>query len=242
MDVIIVSKTQMSNACCIGGVLANGRFVRLLNEQGYNQDVDTVMKIGDVYTIIFQEKRDKKPPHVEDILVSQMHHKSTFSSINKMVEHLKEVLKVKIWRGSTEIVFNGKIQWTSSGSGFISESGGIPANSVGFWIPDKDLSRNDYEGKVRFSYPPIQKSITIEGLGEVSGKKLWRNIAFVGFQSPADVIPAGTLVRLSLARWWSPDEGEKRCFLQLSGWYGIPESKKGSKNQNKNEDIDDLPF
>lgn len=33
-------------------------------------------------------------------------------------------------------------------------------------------------------------------------------------------MPKGTLVRLSLARWWSPNQGrDKRCYLQLSGFY-----------------------
>jgi len=33
-------------------------------------------------------------------------------------------------------------------------------------------------------------------------------------------IPADTLLRVSLARWWD-NEGrhEERCYLQLSGWY-----------------------
>ena len=35
MDVIIVSKTRMSTSACVGAVTGNGRFVRLLNEDGY---------------------------------------------------------------------------------------------------------------------------------------------------------------------------------------------------------------
>lgn len=209
MDVIIVSKTKMSSAACVGGVLVNGRFVRLLNENGYNQDENTSLNIGDVWIIEFQEKAEKRPPHIEDILVTSMSFKSSFSSISKMVEYLKEKLNVKIWNGSTETLFDGKIQWTSGGSGYISETGEIPDNSVGFWIPDQDLPRKDYNDKVRYSYP-IRR----------------RNISYVGFQNPIDKIPAHTLVRVSLARWWSPNEDEERCYLQLSGWYDLPEPDK----------------
>ena len=85
MDVIIVSKTHMSSAACVGGVLANGRFVRLLDSDGYNQDSDTDLEVGDVYTITFSERTEKTPPHVEDILVHTMEHKFSFSSIEKMV-------------------------------------------------------------------------------------------------------------------------------------------------------------
>jgi len=221
MDVIIVSKTHMSSAACVGGVLANGRFVRLLDSNGYNQDSDTEFEVGDVYTITFSERTEKRPPHTEDILLNSMEHKFSFSTIEKMIEYLTDKLKVKIWRGSTEILFDGKLQWTSGGSGYISETGEIPENSVGFWIPDRNLTRKDYNEKVRYSYP-IR----------------WRNISFVGFQNPVNTIPAGTLVRVSLARWWSPNEDEERCYLQLSGWYGLPESDE----ENNSFEDDDLPW
>ena len=44
----------------------------------------------------------------------------------------------------------------------------------------------------------------------------------MGFQEPVGTIPAGALVRLSLAHWWRPagdDDGEYRCYVQLSGWF-----------------------
>lgn len=223
MDVIIVSKTHMTKAACVGGVLANGKFVRLLNSDGYNQDSDTDIEVGEVYTISFSEREDKTPPHIEDILVHSMTYKFTFESIDKMVEYLTSKLKVKIWKGSSDVLFDGNLQWTSGGSGYISESGGVPNNSVGFWIPDKDLKRNDFNEKVRYSYP-IR----------------WRNISYVGFQNPVDKIPAGTLVRVSLARWWSPNEDEERCYLQLSGWYGLPESS--NSKEIVDDDDDDLPW
>lgn len=68
MDVIIVSKTQMSNAVCVGGLLENGRSVRLLTRNGHNQDTDTQINIGHIYSITFSERHDKRPPHIEDIL------------------------------------------------------------------------------------------------------------------------------------------------------------------------------
>jgi hypothetical protein len=222
MDVIIVSKTHMSNAACIGGVLADGRFVRLLNSGGYNHDSDTDIEVGEVYTIIYSERIDKRPPHIEDILVNSWTYKFTFENIAKMVEYLKESLKVKVWKGSSDVLFDGNLQWTNGGSGYISESGGIPNSSVGFWIPDKDITRKDFNEKVRYSYP-IR----------------WRNISYVGFQKPEDSIPAETLVRVSLARWWSPNNDEERCYLQLSGWYDLPESKPSKVVEVED---DDLPF
>ena len=61
-----------------------------------------------------------------------------------------------------------------------------------------------------------------ESIGEMNGYPL-RGLKYVGEESPIKVIPAGTLVRLSLARWWRPEDSEpnfeERCYLQLSGWY-----------------------
>ena len=45
---------------------------------------------------------------------------------------------------------------------------------------------------------------------------------YVGFADPIERIPKGALVRVSLARWWRPDDApdmEERCYLQLSGWF-----------------------
>lgn len=221
MDVIIVSKTHMANHACVGGVLADGKFVRLLNSDGYNQDSDTDMEIGKVYSITYTQRRNTIPPHVEDILVNSITFKFTFESISKMVDYLKNKLNIKIWRGDPNNLFDGKLQWTSGGSGYISKNN-IPANSVGFWMPDRNLNRNDYNEKVRFNYP-------------ISG----RNISYVGYQSPVNIIPSGTLVRVSLARWWSPNDEEEKCYLQLSGWYGLPEATTTPKRSIPE---DDLPF
>ncbi|HEY4386150.1 MAG TPA: hypothetical protein VGN34_16965 [Ktedonobacteraceae bacterium] len=45
-------------------------------------------------------------------------------------------------------------------------------------------------------------------------------IAYVGGADVVPEIPADALIRVSLARWWKLYEKEERkCYLQLSGWY-----------------------
>lgn len=211
MDVIIVSKTRMAHASCVGGIFDNGRFVRLLDSNGYNQNIDTKLNIGDVYTISFNNPVGRKAPHNEDILVTSMKLKSSFST-SAMVKYLIEKIKIKIWRGSMDILFDGKLDWTDNGSGYISENGTIPANSVGFWIPDKDLRKSIFREKVRYNYPK---------------PGFWRSLPYVGFEEPIETISTGILVRVSLARWWdTKGTTEKRCSLQLSGWYDF---NKGSQ-------------
>ena len=78
--------------------------------------------------------------------------------------------------------------------------------STGFWIPDRDLMlRADAK---HYDYPD----------GCVA-----RGLSYVGEPKPLPLLPAGTLIRVSLARWWKPDDAEpgfeERCYLQLSGWF-----------------------
>ena len=205
MDVIIVSKTHMNDSACVGAITGSGRFVRLLKTNGFNQDVDTKLEVGDVYTIKYTERPNKKAPHVEDILVSEMNFKSSFESIEKMVDYLKGRLNIKIWEGAPDVLFDGKLNWTERGSGFINEENGLPENSVGFWCPDRDLNMRIFYEKVRYNYPNING---------------WRSFPYVGCEEPVETIGAGSLVRVSLARWWdTKGKTEDRCSLQISGWY-----------------------
>jgi len=191
----------MKSAACVGGILEDGRSVRILKANATSLPTDTKVSVGDIYEIVFDARPNAIPPHVEDILVSKA----------KLVEQVGITVEVienwggRVCNGGTDILFQGNLSWTDSGSGFISRANGLPENSVGFWIPDKNLTRNDFHSKVKFRYP----------------HQNWRSLPFVGFQDPIDTIPARTLVRVSLARWWSPkDENiEDRCYLQLSGWY-----------------------
>lgn len=80
-------------------------------------------------------------------------------------------MKDKICIGRPDNLFEGKLQWTDRGSGYININGGLPKNSVEFWIPDKNLCREIYENRVRYHYPII-----------------WRSIKFIGFQDPIKTI------------------------------------------------------
>ncbi len=220
MDVIIVSKTHMSSGVCIGAVSGSGQFLRLLNESGYPHNSEVPINVGDVLTVSVANKSHLRAPHVEDVKLLWSKRKFTVDNQQKISHYLKEKIRVKIWQGGTDVLFDRKLQWTPSGSGYICEEKGLPEHSVGFWQTDRDLKRNDFKSKVRYAYP---------GFGR-------RNITFVGFQDPVRIIPAGTLLRVSLARWWSPDdETEERCYLQLSGWYA-------DLSDNKVDEDDDLPF
>jgi hypothetical protein len=217
--VLILSKTQMNhNQVCVGGLTLKGRYVRLLDSNGNNQPEDTDLEPKQAWEIEFTEKSNNIAPHVEDILIQCRKRNGTLKD-RITIKDFIEKRNIPIWRGHPDNLFDSLIQWTSSGSGYIDNDGGVPTHSVGFWISDKDLRRKDYNG-IRYQYP-----LTSSG---------WRSIKFKGLENPVDIIPSGTLIRVSLARWHSFDDDEQpKCWLQLSGWYDLGVHS---------DEEDDLPF
>jgi len=216
--VLILSKTQMNDGqVCVGGLTLNGRYVRLLDEQGNNQPENTDLAPKQVWEIEFDERPYNTPPHVEDIIVYDRTRKGSLKN-EITIKDFVEKRNIPIWRGHPDELFDKLIRWTPSGSGYIDREGGIPPHSVGFWISDRDLKRKDFKG-IRYQYPT--------NVG-------WRSLKFKGLDNPVDTIPAGTLIRVSLARWKAFDADEQpKCWLQLSGWYDLGKHS---------DELDDLPF
>lgn len=207
MEVLIVSKTHMSIAACVGGlVLSNNRYIRLLNHGNYNQPNDTDFEVGDIYNLTFTDRANLHPPHIEDVIISA---KTFVQRVDNMPNFLAQ-RNVIDWNGHIDNLFGELLSFTNSGTGYIPFNGQMPNKSVGFWIADKDLIRVSFENKVRFRYP--------------NGAN-FRNISYVGFQETIATIPAGTILRLSLSRIFPPENSEihapRGYYLQLSGWYQI---------------------
>lgn len=196
----------MTSAACVGALTDTGKNIRLLVEGGYNQPVDTKFEVRQVWEIEFDERVDKNTPHIEDVIIKSIKFKGTLKDELTVLQMVQR-FDVPIWRGSPDVLFDGLLQWTYNGSGYISEHSIIPKSSVGFWIPDKDLTKRIFYEKVRYSYPRMTN---------------WRSLPYVGFEEAIEIIPAGTLVRVSLARWWDTNgTTENRCSLQISGWYDL---------------------
>lgn len=227
MEVLVVSKTHMSNAACVGGlVLSNNRYVRLLNPGNYNQPTDTDFEVGDIYELTFTDRTNIQPPHIEDVIISS---KRFIRRVDNMPNFLNQ-RNIIDWNGHINNLFGGLLSWTNSGTGYIPLGGQMPAKSVGFWIADKDLIRVSFENnKVRFRYP--------------NGTN-YRNISYVGYQDTLATIPAGTILRVSLSRIFPPENSEitapRGYYLQLSGWY---QNGQQASQPNRQPIVDDdLPF
>jgi hypothetical protein len=229
MEVLIVSKTHMSSAACVGGlVLSNNRYVRLLNPGNYNQPIDTNFEVGDVYDLTFTDRTNIHQPHIEDVIISS---KTFLRRVDNMPNFLNQ-RNVIDWNGHINNLFGGFLSWTNNGTGYIPVVGQMPNKSVGFWISDKDLIRVSFENnKVRFRYP--------------NGKN-YRNISYVGYQDTLAKIPAGTILRVSLSRIFPPENSEittpRGYYLQLSGWYQDGHQATQPNKQPIIDIDDDLPF
>lgn len=106
--------------------------------------------------------------------------------------------------GNPARLYDGMIRFTGAGSGYISADAGVPGYSTCYWLPDRQLRRADDYFVYRYE----------------NGRTV--RFKYVGYQNVQELIPAGTLLRMSLARWWTPDNDpdfEQRCYVQLSGWF-----------------------
>jgi len=195
--VMIVARTKMGfGRACIGALSEQGENLRLLSPNcGYQP---SELQIGQLWDITF-DRCKITPPHAEDVAVTKQVQRGEGDAKAYVLERVKPL------KGMIYELFEGKIQFTNSGSGYVSASHGIPDAATGFWIPSSDLH------------------LETTPRGALYGPKQdYRHLKYVGFAEPAKSIVAGELVRVSLAKWWKPPQAdadfEERCYAQLSGW------------------------
>jgi len=203
MNVVIVAKTRMGSGACVGAISFNGQSLRLIaNDRETNDQFNMEYQVGDVWDIETREDPEIVPPHTENVIVERKSRVGTIMQITEFVD-----LQMPPVAGGPDVLFDGLTRATIKGGLYVTELSGIPDRSTMFWTPDRALVRVEDQKRIRYRYP------TEDG---------GRTLTFVGFQEPVAEIPAGTLVRVSLAHWWRPEDmtnGELRCYVQISGWF-----------------------
>ena len=203
MKVLIVAKTRMAKGACIGGITQDGESVRLIPADiDVHERAGQEYEVGDLWEIESTPASDITPPHVENIIV---HKKRRLPPLRDPIAIIEKYMPPKV--GGPAELYEGLTQSTANGSLYISESGGLPPYSTIFWRTDRPLVLDTTGKRVRYRYSTEDGGYTL---------------TFVGFQEPIRIIPAGALLRVSLAHLWRPKDDsttEYRCYVQLSGWF-----------------------
>lgn len=204
MNVLIVAKTRMGTGACIGAITETGTSVRLLAADAeVNERFNLEYEIGDVWELLdYSPPSEVIPPHIEDVIVRAKRRRRTS---NKLLAAIRRFMPPTC--GGLDALYSGLLQVSNSGRVYIGQDA-IPKASTLFWQPDRPLRFSiSSRGHFRYAYPSDE--------GE-------RYLTYVGFQPPVETLPAGILLRVSLARWWQPHdhpEEEPRCYVQISGWF-----------------------
>ena len=213
LTVLIVAKTRRKGGACIGAIAADGRSLRLeAANAASDEHAGMEYQVGEVWKIEAAPHPQIVPPHVETVVVyGKRRLRDYVDPINAIETYMPPV------RGGIDVLYDGLVQTTAAGALYIAHKTGVPGRSTLFWRPDRSLRLADNGVRLHYCYD-----------GGEGGGECGRRFAFVGFQEPLAQIPAGAIVRISLAHWWRPRERpdeEERCYLQLSGWFA-PEAER----------------
>jgi hypothetical protein len=203
--VLILGRTRAGKMLCVGGMTDRMSNIRLKRDEAPPHWFAEAcpFHVGDVFTIVCSDSSDSESPHHrEDVRVHVWQYEKSVGT-NQVLETIEHSGRVR----------EGPEPWlafrdeTESGPYFkLSEKGSwvIPKPqlertpfSVAFWRPTVDLH---YREKYYW--------------GESQARKY--RIPFVGTDRPKEMLPAGTLVRLSTSSFFKPVYG---AALQLSGWF-----------------------
>ena len=203
----------MGSGACIGAITETGESVRLVpfNTDPHN-GANREYEVGDIWKIMGETETELTPPHNENFVVHKKHRLHTTKDLKDLVSTIELLMPAET--GGPLQLYEGLLQTTSNNRLYIAKQSGIPSYSTTFWRTDKPLTLETDEQKLRYRYPT-----------ENGGYLL----TFGGFQKPLKTIPAGTLLRVSLAHWWRPENTpyvEPRCYAQISGWFLEEEKQK----------------
>lgn len=206
--VLVLARTLMkNNRVCIGGVLlSNNRYIRLLDLEEKNVMKSEPYQIGEIYDIHYFFRQNIIPPHIEDVIISYR------KFFRKMLpaEFFAKINTLNLRLGCIKNLFEQCLNWNER-KGFLTRQN-IPKNgSVLITSLDYNL-------------------IKFENNKYLSAKidNLWHYIPYVGEYLIQDsfIIPKGTLIRFSIARWWTGHNHtdsngfvQERAYLQISGFY-----------------------
>ena len=206
MRVLIVAKTRMGKGACIGAITEKGESVRLAPFNADPHDgANREYEVGDIWEITGKPETPLIPPHNENFVVHKKSRLHTTENTKDLVSAIELLMPPKT--GHPQVLYEGLLKTTGSGSLYVPSGDDVPPYSTTFWRTDQPLTRDTEAKRIRYHYPTENGGCTL---------------TFVGFQEPLATIPAGTLLRVSLAHRWRPKDQpnvEERHYAQISGWF-----------------------
>ena len=225
----MLRKPEWARAHASAAITETRESVRLIP---YNADphdgANNEYNVGDIWEITAEPVPEaaRIPPHNENIIVREKHRLHVTKDTKSLVSAIELLMPPKI--GHPRELYEGLLKSTGSGSLYIAVDGDIPAYSTMFWRPDQPLTRDTEGRRIRYRYPTENGGCTL---------------TFVGFQEPLETIPAGALLRVSLAHRWRPKDqpdAEERHYVQLSGWFS-EEIEQGQPEYPREQEQSSLP-
>ena len=223
MRVLIVAKTRMGSGACIGAITEKGKSVRLIPFNADPHDgANSEYNIGDIWEITAEPETSLVPPHNENIVVYQKQRLHTTKDTKDLISAIELLMPPKT--GDPRALYEGLLKTTGSGPLYIPAGDDVPPYSTIFWRSDQPLTRDTEGRRIRYRYRTENGDCTF---------------TFVGFQEPPETIPAGTLLRVSLAHRWRPkdqSDAEERYYAQISGWFSEeaePTQSERSRDQEQ---------
>lgn len=202
--VAIVARTKMGGGACVGVMTQSGRAVRPLPVGGFCHPPHSPFQVGEVWEMHLRARDTPEPPHMEDHDEWGARRVGTVADLPDVIRRFGRPVK-----GEPAALFDATLRFRDVGSAYIPRAGPQPLRSVEFWIVPHEMTLEPLGDKFRYSLHWPRRLL----------------IPYVGVEPPVERVPAGTLARVSLARWWlNPNHAEEgeTCALQLSGWFGLP--------------------
>jgi hypothetical protein len=216
-EVLIIARTRMKHGkICVGAVdRETFRFLRLLNNRGYSFLEDAPFQVGEVWDIRIVPQPEVIPPHVEDVRVVELRRMHAYTDAGPWLR--ENAHRIRLWRGSPRDIYDGALTFSerthamsNPHAAYVERGRRLPSCSLGLWETDRLLMRREerYDGVAKVRYDCIEIHA-----GDVS-----MSLSHSGFGREPIIIPPGSIVSLSLARWWAPDDARRqpeRCYVQL---------------------------
>lgn len=203
--VLILGRTRAGQMLCVGGMTERMTPIRLKRDESPPHWFAEAcpFHIGDVFDVVCSDTSDPESPHHrEDARVHVWQYRESLPSdeVVATIERSGAIREgAEPWLAFRDDNDSGPyLKLTENGSWVIPKSQlELTPFSVAFWRPTIDLHYRD-----RYYWG--------------SSRAREYRIRYVGTEKPREMLPAGTLIRLSTSSFFKPVYG---AALQLSGWF-----------------------